>query len=275
MIPTVFGKAGKFPRTNRIFSVHSDTIKLPPGYQYLNPNVILAHYAAFNKTAQPSNEAIQNSPARFVWNGSYIYVPEDNIGYGNPQENGFDEFCGYSEDLESWSTKTNITVVNDYDSSLGINLAKLTANSKALTRLRNQRTGILSTSTQYILRATAKYLNNQWIAFGDTGQPDSTIVFFDVLNGLVGTEIETDFAEIYPVGTGFELIVAYTTDISEASYPTIWIAEDDSDLGEPYTGQGVLIGAVNIAERAYKHTYIRNNSGDTLAVSSDYLRWDL
>jgi len=215
----------------------------------------------------------------------YKKFSQNNISWGGHQEAARTELCTYTSDLESWNqVDANIVIQNDQDTPVnskhpfGIPLALIAAIADANPgRVEHVRGGVLTLGNPYSIQVVVRYQGfHQWVIVGDSGHSNWYRAWFDVKNGVIGTQ-QNCTAKITRLGgpktTPYYLCeIFYTPMVNNQIY--CYIGGGNSDGAEGLNaGQLVLAGGFNLTAGEYNTSYIPNNTGANLTRPADAFRF--
>jgi len=119
-------------------------------------------------------------------------------------------------------------------------------------------------SVPYSISIFVKYVNNRWVTFGTNSPYHNKCVFFDILNGVVGTAPPNYSGEIVNCGNGwFRLIVKFVGNTGTSNFIDFTLADGDG-VNSCTTGAKVLVWGAQIEAGSFSTSYIGTTSSSVV-----------
>jgi len=167
----------------------------------------------------------------------------------------------YSEDFTVWAESGNGQINSNVATAPdGTTTAdEIQVNSGAASAYERYRAFTYS-SVPYSISIFVKYVNNRWVSFGTNNIYHNKCVFFDILNGVVGTASPFHSGEIINCGNGwFRLIVKFVGNTGTSNWIDFTLADGDG-VNSCTTGAKVLVWGAQIEAGAFPTSYIGTTS---------------
>ena len=189
-----------------------------------------------------------------------VYFPDENGTFypaGTLLEPEIENLMPYSEDFNSWSTKTNISVSTDTaetNAPDGTQTADKITNTATDTGLANTISSITGTHTVSVYVKYSGTTNWARITSG-IGNPQA---WFDINNGTVGTQSNGAVGRIQPVGNGWYRCIM-TANFSGATSFAIMPSSANGSTTEG-NGNSLYVWGYQIEANSYDTSYIPTTS---------------